>query len=47
MFEFNVVINKTFSINNKLFTTLLSLNEICIYEINEENKKPIYSLTNV
>ena len=45
IFAFNVVINETFSINNNLFTTLLSLNEICTYEINEENKKPIYSLT--
>ena len=44
IFAFNVIINETFSISGNLFSTMLSLNEVCTYRIEKETKNKIYTL---
>ena len=43
-YAFNVVINETFAINGSMFSTLLSINEVATYLMDEGQKKLCYNL---
>ena len=43
-YAFNVVINETFAINGNMFSTLLSINEVATYLMDEGQKKLCYNL---
>ena len=43
-FAFNVVINETFAICGNIFSTLLSINEVATYMIEEGQKKQLYTI---
>jgi len=44
IFAFNVVVNDSHTINKNLFANLISLNEICVYEIKSNIANKLYQL---
>lgn len=44
IFAFNVIISDNFSINGNLFSTMLSLNDVCIYKIDKKDKSELCEL---
>ena len=44
-YAFNVVINETFAVYGNMFATLLSINEVAAYMLEDGKKKLLYNLT--